>query len=90
MDRPIGGGDTLLNRSFSHISDLRDLDLGMYPVIRHTVVSLTSTYIPYFVQTEKKLLWTNVGTVIDAGFIRSTFVRVVRPNDVLHVVFLKL
>jgi len=88
MDRPIGGGDTLLNRSFSHISDLRDLDL--YPVIRHTVVyhSLTSTYIPYFVQTEKKLLWTNVRTVIDAGFIRSTFVRV--DNNVLHVVFLKL
>jgi len=61
--RIIGAGDSISNRPFSHISDLHDLDLGVWTAYRR-------------VQIRKKFLWTNICTDgwmdTETSFSRST------------------
>jgi len=77
----IGEWDRLWNRPFSHISDLcdrdHDLSLTLDRVIRHTFMyhSLTSIYVPSFVQ---------IGKTVDGRTLIGRLQSEDRPNIVDH------
>jgi len=76
-----GGGDSFCKWKNFQILRARGLDLHLGSGYTAYVVhhSSTSTYIPNFIEIEKKLLCTN-GRTIETSFIRSTLKS--RPNSI--------